>query len=134
MGAMMANGRHTSQVNTIDAVCLKPAKASMRVNEDSTPINSVDGSYLNALHQAIDSEGMSRKEAAYTLGVDPAQLSRGAVSVDRIAKLPLTMQQRFLELACVSAGLKATKATAKDEKVRVLRESVNTLLELMEAE
>lgn len=129
---------HSTKINSLDGVRKTAARASLRVNTDTTPNNvestannSIVSGYTHDLHQAIDVE-TSRKDAAYQLKVDPAQLSRGAVSISRLENLPLTMQQRFLMLACVRAGLKATKATSTDELVREIRRNIDLLLDLME--
>jgi hypothetical protein len=129
------------QINPLDAPCPRPAKVTTLYNDRSTPVNDpttavnpVDSKWIGALHQVIDSDGLIRKEGAGLLGVDPAQLSRGAVTLDRLDRLPIAMQQKYLELVCLRAGLKVSKANRQDVILKEVRRTVNTLFDLMEVQ
>lgn len=129
-----------TQINSLDGIRPKAAKASMPVkgcatanNAETTPVHSVDCAWVDSLHAVFDHAGMSRKEGAYVLGVDPAQLSRGSVGIDRLGRLPLKLQQAYLELVCARAGLKVSKAHKTDELLDEFQRSVTAMVDLIRA-
>lgn len=74
MASTVRDGAPSTLLNTLE---LKPAKASIAIKSGENPIDSMDAADpVSLFFEAIAAIGMSDKEAAYTMAMDPAQLSR----------------------------------------------------------
>jgi hypothetical protein len=70
-------------------------------NVDEAPLGQLD--LTSAITEALERARISHKEAALTMGIDPAQWSRqlhgdGHISVQRLQKLPASFWREFLPL------------------------------------
>lgn len=71
------------RLNTLE---LKPAKASIEINSSRDSLEpTLDDDAVSLFFETLAEVGMSDKEAAYTMAMDPAQLSRVR---SRTARLP----------------------------------------------
>lgn len=73
----------SSRIDSLDGLCLKPAKADLRVN--------VDQLRLRAIVSDVIQRVSSQKAAALDMGIDQGQLSRqlqtGHLTIERLEKL-----------------------------------------------
>src|SRR5262245_33629847 len=74
---MSASMKQPASASLLNSVVLKPAKASIRINSQENRAESDPATEaLSLFFQVLAEVGMSDKEAAYEMALDPAQLSR----------------------------------------------------------
>lgn len=103
----------------------RAAKASMPVNrpENTEPTEQGD-SDLSLVIDALAAAGISSKEAAITMGMDPAQWTRikggtGRLSVNCLQRLPATFWLHYIERVRVLKGLSEdTEAGMKNKEIQ----------------
>lgn len=125
MQTNVATAQKSTRHNSLDSVCLKPAKASIEINSDGREL-------IDVLFAVIDESGMQRKEAASLMGYDPAQFSRGHISLGRVPRLPLEIQQAFIGRFAISVGLVVQAASPEEQLKTAIRNAIVHLLTLME--
>lgn len=110
------------------------AKASIAVNRptDSAPIE-VSNAAVSLVFETLASIGMSDKEAAYTMAMDPAQLSRvktgqARLPFDAIWRLPDRFWAAFAARIGQEKGL--TEESARSLKAARIGELVRLLVEV----
>ncbi len=132
MAATVPSRTPSSQFNTLAP---KPAKASIAINRqsESAPIQADDVPVAMVFH-ALAAIGMSDKEAAYTMAMDPAQLSRiktgqARMPFDAIWRLPDLFWSEFADRIGEAKGLSErhllkVRAARIAELVKLLLEGV----------
>lgn len=90
MGASLPNTAESTRTNSLDSVRPKPAKADLRNQSASTPVNDSQSTLTGIVSAVIRTTG-SQKAAALEMGIDPAQLTRqlqsGNLTIGRLEAL-----------------------------------------------
>lgn len=132
MGSSLTNGQPSLPLKTLVRT---PAKASIAVNrDDSSQFSAKDTEAIAIVFASIAAVGMSDKEAAYDMAMDPAQLSRiksgqGRLPFDALWRLPDRFWSEFADRIEAAKGLghadiKRIRAARISELVRLLVEEV----------
>jgi hypothetical protein len=120
---MKAPRVQSTRLESLDAVCLQPAKAEMRVNRDQSPLRVVVSEVIRRV--------TSQKAAALDMGIDQGQLSRqlqtGRITIERLETLgPLYAAELGRALnEQYGAAIESRQARAQ----RVIPELIRELLE-----
>lgn len=130
MASSVARSGRSMPLNSLDR---RPAKASIAINSpEITGADVVRGEAVSLVFEAIAAIGMSEKEAAYTMAIDPATLSRvksqqARLSIDALFRMPDRFWFAFWDRLRDARGLsrereRAQRAERIGELVRLLIE------------
>lgn len=132
---MRSSLSQTGEAMPLNSIAPRPAKAAIGVNRaaESSAAGDTEAA-LSLVFEAIAAIGMSDKEAAYTMGLDPAQLSRiksrqARLPFDALWRMPdlfwAELNQRVEQARGLSdTSIRARKAARISELVRLLIEEV----------
>lgn len=108
--------------STVVESLAQTASSVFNSDADPAPLGQFDAA--SALSIALQRADLSHKEAALTMGLDPAQWSRqlhgdGHISFQRLLRLPRAFWQEFLPL--LGAPLRVVVASEDGEDAALLR-------------
>lgn len=122
--------RRTTQLNSLDR---RPAKASITIN---SPMDSasdlVKADAVSLVFESIAAIGMSEKEAAHTMALDPATLSRiktgqGRLSIESLWRMPDRFWFEFWQRIGRARGMSTEQE--RQENAALIGELVRKLVE-----
>lgn len=131
MPQSVAKAARSMPLNSLER---RPAKASIAINRpEIQPSLALDAAAVSLVFEVLAELGMPEKEAAYTMAMDPAQLSRvksgqGRLSIEALWRLDARFWLLFLRRTAEAKGLspqqeKSIRAARIGELVRLLCEA-----------
>ena len=116
----------------LDGIDRRCAKASIDVNrQEASASTSAADPAVSLFFDTLAAIGMSEKEAAYSMGIDPAQLSRvkagqGRLPLEGVWRLPSIFWTEFRRRIDQAKGL--SEAQAEDDYAALVGKLVEALL------
>lgn len=128
MSSSINSAVRSEEVNPLDSIRPKPAKAGLSVNASQSPMRGL-------IAEAIERSG-TKKAAAGDMEIDPAQLNRqlqnGHLTVERLESLPAAFAAEFGRLLVEEFAPLATPKARIRELSRRQREIADELAQLSE--
>lgn len=129
MPSNLSNAERSEEINPLDSIRLRPAKASLRVNGSQCDVRGLIAETIR--------DTSSQKAAASDMEIDPAQLTRqlqnGHLTIERIEALgPVFAAKLGERLIETYAPLVDPKAEAR-RSIRDIEARLDTLKQFIEA-
>jgi hypothetical protein len=128
MGQSIRRDAASPEVNSLDSIPLKQAKATLRVNPSQSPLRALIGESIRAVS--------SQKAAALDMAIDPGQLTRqlqsGHLTIERLEALGPQFCARLGERLVQEFGPLTDPKDAARKSLESIEDSVRLIRQFVE--